>query len=119
MNFQKFEGTPGVPQNYLAARDSKLGLISTYLAMLGIDFHLFYFFFHLIQIFEEIASLSFQVSWTHQFLTEVKNFLNFKFFHWVFQILGEALCFLSIKDSLMRNVCYFLEKLRNIEKLKL
>ena len=35
MNFQKSEGTPGVPQNYLAARDWKSGLISTYLALLG------------------------------------------------------------------------------------
>ena len=32
------------------------------------------------QIFEEIASLSFQVSWTHQFLTEVKKNLDFGIF---------------------------------------
>ena len=35
MSFQKSEGTPGVPRNYLAARDRKSGLISTYLALLG------------------------------------------------------------------------------------
>ena len=28
------------------------------------------------QIFKEFASLSFQVSWWHQFLTEVKKFLD-------------------------------------------
>ena len=32
------------------------------------------------QILEEIASLSFQVSWTHQFLTEVKKILYFRIF---------------------------------------
>ena len=58
------------------------------------------------QIFKEIPSLSFQVSWTHKFMTEVRN------------ILGEALGFLSIKDSLvymyytinqnfMVNICTF------------
>ena len=35
MNFQKSEGTPRVPRNFLAARDCKSGLISTYLALLG------------------------------------------------------------------------------------
>ena len=35
MNFQKSEGTPGVPRNYLGPRDRKSGLISTYLALLG------------------------------------------------------------------------------------
>ena len=32
------------------------------------------------QIFEEIASLSFQVSWTHQFLTKVKTNLDSEIF---------------------------------------
>ena len=36
--------------------------------------------FDLIQIFEEFASLSLQVSWTHQFWTNFKNFLDFVFF---------------------------------------
>ena len=47
-----------------------------------IDFHLLWFIlicFVSSQIFEEITSLSFQVSWTHQFLTEVKKILDFVF----------------------------------------
>ena len=36
--------------------------------------------FDLIQIFREIASLNFQVSWGHQFLTEVKQILDFGIF---------------------------------------
>ena len=36
--------------------------------------------FDLIQIFRDIASLSFQVSWGHQFLIEVKKFLGFGIF---------------------------------------
>ena len=36
--------------------------------------------FDSIQIFKEIASLSFQVSWTHQFLTDFKKILDFVFF---------------------------------------
>ena len=36
--------------------------------------------FDSIKIFGEMASLSFQVSWGHQFLTEVKNFLDFGIF---------------------------------------
>ena len=36
MNFQKSEGIPRVPQNYLAASDCKSGLISTLLALLGL-----------------------------------------------------------------------------------
>ena len=67
-----------------------------------IDFHSFWFFFNSSQIFKEITSLSFQVSWTHQFLTEVKNFWILRFFHQVFQILDEALGFLSKKDSLLK-----------------
>ena len=35
MNFKKSEGTPRVPQNYLATRSWKSGLISTHLALLG------------------------------------------------------------------------------------
>ena len=48
-----------------------------------IDFYLFLFVFicfELIQIFWEIASLSFQVSWGDQFLTEVKKILNYGIF---------------------------------------
>ena len=36
--------------------------------------------FDSIQIFQEIASLSFQVSWRHQFLTDLKKDLDFVFF---------------------------------------
>ena len=60
--------------------------------------------FDLIQIFEEFASLSFQVSWRHQFWTDFKKILDFGFFPLglsVFQILGEAHGFLSMKDSLV------------------
>ena len=42
----------------------------------AIDFHFVMVCFDLIQIFREIASLSFQVSWGDQFLTEVKKILD-------------------------------------------
>ena len=39
-----------------------------------------FIYFDSIQIFEKIASLSFQVSWTHHFLTEVKKIIDLVFF---------------------------------------
>ena len=49
--------------------------------------------FDLIQIFEEIASLSFQVCWMHQFLTEVKNYLDFGILRLGLSTFGVAACF--------------------------
>ena len=44
--------------------------------------------FDSIQIFLEIASLSFQVSCPHQFLTDLKKKWILFFFRYVFQFLG-------------------------------
>ena len=51
------------------------------------------FLFDLIQIFKEIASLSFQVSCPHQPLTNFKTKLNFEFFLLSLSIFGVAAWF--------------------------
>ena len=47
----------------------------------------------MIQIFEEIALLSFQVSCPHQFLTDLKKILDFVFFPSGLSIFGVAAWF--------------------------
>ena len=58
-------------------------------------YSLIFICFDSIKIFEEIALLSFQVSWTYQFWIKVKKFLDYRTFPLVFQILVEALGVLS------------------------